>query len=159
MAKVVLDEDYKIVDLYEDFSNFKEMLDSIINNMSDFAFKTEKNEDYYRKDYFMKRLAMSFSTPVNSEDGYIITQYISQLSQHMKYDGIRFRSSLHEKGKNITLFKDKCRCISSCLVQIKNIAVSHDYLKFNGINNDYNKFQMWNDIIPNMKEKISNRVK
>ena len=55
----------------------------------------------------MEIVNIKFSEPNhNGDSGYYPTQYISELLKK-KFDGIRYRSSLHAGGMNIALFNTK----------------------------------------------------
>ena len=74
--------------------------------------------------YLLLKIMFMFSTPINNDSrDYIPTQYISEYIKNLGFDGIRFNSSLHSGGKNITVYNyDKCRAVSSVLYEINDIC-------------------------------------
>lgn len=70
--------------------------------------------------YLMK----DFSRPSESDKkNYIPTQYVSEYIKTLGLDGIRFSSSLHSKGRNVTIFNyDNCQPINSKLFEIRDIC-------------------------------------
>jgi hypothetical protein len=65
-----------------------------------------------------------FSTPTDSDkSSYIPCQYNAELIKAMGIEGIKFNSSLHGAGRNITIFNyEKCQPISSKLYKIEDIC-------------------------------------
>lgn len=67
----------------------------------------------------------SFSNPTNNPDDYLVSQVISEYIKKLGYDGIRFNSSLHRNGINVTIFNyDKCEALSSQEMKIEQIKLS-----------------------------------
>ena len=67
----------------------------------------------------------AFSKPTNNSDDYIPTQVIAEYIKSLGYDGIRFNSSLHYGGVNLTIFNyDKCEAISSQDFRIEDIKLT-----------------------------------
>ena len=66
-----------------------------------------------------------FSIPNTGDDfQYLPTQFLSEEIKNMGFDGLRFRSSLHNGGINIVLFSaDYCKALSSNIVQVNNIKL------------------------------------
>lgn len=55
------------------------------------------------------------------KEEYLITQYLSLLAHHHGYDGIRFKSSLIERGENCVIFDTKkCHPASPKMYTLKN---------------------------------------
>lgn len=69
-----------------------------------------------------------FSKPYNGDaTKYLPTQYIAEEIKNMGFDGLRFRSSLHEEGINIVLFNpEDCTAFASDLVEVKGINLNID---------------------------------
>lgn len=66
----------------------------------------------------------AFSFPTNNPDDYIPSQIISEYIKSLGYDGIRFSSSLHNDGINLTIYNyKKCEPISSREIKIENIKL------------------------------------
>lgn len=67
----------------------------------------------------------SFSNPTNNPDDYLVSQVISEYIKKLGFDGIRFNSSLHRNGINVTIFNyDKCEALSSQEMKIEQIKLS-----------------------------------
>jgi len=100
----------------------------------DFSISIEEksNSDTPRASMF-DTIGNFFSIPNhgNKED-YLPTQYIAECIKNIeqpKFDGIRFRSSLHKDGINILLFNpDKCEAISSNVYNIRDINISSEIM-------------------------------
>lgn len=66
----------------------------------------------------------AFSSPTNNPDDYIPTQIIAEYFRHLGYDGIRYSSSLHRGGYNLTIFDtSKCEAIFSTDLRLENIKI------------------------------------
>jgi hypothetical protein len=65
-----------------------------------------------------------FSKPSNADlKDYIPIQYIAEFVKPLGFDGIKFNSSLHWIGKNVTIFSyEKCSPIGSKLYKINDIC-------------------------------------
>lgn len=75
--------------------------------------------------YVMKMIQGAFSKPTNNIDDYIQTQIISEYIKSLGYDGIRFNSSIHYGGVNLTIYNfEKCEAISSQDFRIENIKLT-----------------------------------
>lgn len=58
-------------------------------------------------------------------DDYIPTQIIAEYIKSLGYEGIRFKSSLHNGGVNLTIFNyEKCEAISSQDFRLENIKLT-----------------------------------
>lgn len=85
------------------------------------AYKTDENEILP----LFETISKKFSLPYNGKpEEYIPTQYITELIRTMGFDGIKFNSSLKENGKNVVLFNNDYKVLSSKLVQLKNYSLS-----------------------------------
>lgn len=65
-----------------------------------------------------------FSIPSNSnQKDYIPTQYVAEYIKTLGLDGIKFNSSLHGRGRNITIFNyETCSAIGSKLYEVEDIC-------------------------------------
>lgn len=65
-----------------------------------------------------------FSKPSNSDKrSYLPTQYISEFIKSINMDGIRFKSSLYERGRNVTIFNyENCEPVCSYLYKLDDIC-------------------------------------
>lgn len=83
------------------------------------------NKDITIDMYVMKMIQRAFSKPTNNIDDYIPTQIIAGYIKSLGYDGIRFNSSIHYGGVNLTIFNfEKCEAISSQDFRIENIRLT-----------------------------------
>jgi hypothetical protein len=75
--------------------------------------------------YVMGMIQGAFSKPTNNTDDYIPTQVIAEYIKSLGYDAIRFNSSIHSGGVNLTIFNyEKCEVISSQDFRIENIKLT-----------------------------------
>lgn len=83
------------------------------------------DKDVKMEVYIMGRIQGAFSKPTNNPDDYIPTQIIAEYIKGLGYDGIRFNSSLHSGGVNLTIFNyNKCEAISSQDFRIEDIKLT-----------------------------------
>lgn len=76
-------------------------------------------------DWLLHFIQESFSIPTNDSDEYIPSQIIAANIKKWGYDGIRYNSSLHKGGVNLTIFTpEKCEAISSRDMKISNYTIS-----------------------------------
>lgn len=81
----------------------------------------EKSED----DWLLSFIQSAFSFPINNPDDYIPSQVIAEYLRHLGYDGIRYSSSLHEGGYNLTVFDvSKCEPVFSTDLRLESIKMS-----------------------------------
>lgn len=86
--------------------------------------------DYSNKGATMETHVMgiiqgAFSKPTNNPDDYIPTQIIAEYIKSLGYEGIRFNSSLHDGGVNLTIFNyEKCEAIASQDFRLENIKLT-----------------------------------
>ena len=72
--------------------------------------------------YFMQT---AFSSSTNNPDDYIASQIIAEYIRHLGYDGIRYSSSLHRGGYNLTVFDvEKYEAVSSTDLRLDDIKMS-----------------------------------
>lgn len=72
--------------------------------------------------YFIQK---AFSSSTNNPDDYIASQIIAEYIRHLGYDGIRYSSSLHRGGYNLTVFDvEKCEAVSSTDLRLDDIKMS-----------------------------------
>lgn len=87
------------------------------------------NMNYYKDAEFelciMNMIQGAFSKPTNNPDDYIPSQIISEYLKSIGYEGIRFNSSLHQDGVNLTVYNfSKCEAISSQDFRIEDIKIT-----------------------------------
>lgn len=81
----------------------------------------EKSEE----EWLLSFIQSAFSSPTNNTDDYIPTQIIADYFRHLGYDGIRYSSSLHNGGYNLTIFDTtKCEAVFSTDLRLENFKVS-----------------------------------
>lgn len=87
--------------------------------------KLSENKDATIEMYVMGMIQGAFSKPTNNPDDYIPSQIIAEYIKSLGYDGIRYNSSLHSGGVNLTIFNhEKCEAISSQDFRIENIKIT-----------------------------------
>lgn len=105
LAEIRVNTDLQIADLTYEVLNQP-------NNMTEF-------------DWLLHFIQESFSIPTNDSDEYIPSQIIAANIKKWGYDGIRYNSSLHKGGVNLTIFTpEKCEAISSRDMKISNFTIS-----------------------------------
>lgn len=82
-------------------------------------------EDKSFEGWLLRFVQSAFSSPTNNPDDYIPSQIIAEFFRHLGYDGIRYSSSLHLGGFNLTIFDTtKCEAVSSTDLRLDNIKMS-----------------------------------
>ena len=99
----------------------------------------------------------AFSSPTNNPDDYLSSQIIAEYFRHLGYDGIRYSSSLHRGGYNLTIYDvSKCEAIFSSDLRLENIKI---YLRpAIGAENIDERFEYIVDNIPMRMDKTSGRM-
>ena len=99
----------------------------------------------------------AFSFPTNNPDDYIPSQIIAEYIRHLGYDGIRYSSSLHKEGYNLTIFDvSKCEPVFSTDLRFENIKIS--LRPAIGAENIDGKFQWIVDNIPKRLDVHSGKL-
>ncbi len=76
-------------------------------------------------EWLMYFIQTAFSSSTNNPDDYIASQIIAEYIRHLGYDGIRYSSSLHRGGYNLTVFDvEKCEAVSSTDLRLEDIKMS-----------------------------------
>ena len=76
-------------------------------------------------EWLMYFIQTAFSSSTNNPDDYIASQVIAEYIRHLGYDGIRYSSSLHRGGYNLTVFDiEKCEAVSSTDLRLEDIKMS-----------------------------------
>ncbi len=126
--------------------------------VTDFSYDSFGQLDGFEQS-LMYLIMSDFSKPSDSDKkSYIPTQYVSEFIKTLGIDGIRFNSSLHGRGRNITIFNyQNCQPIGSKLYEIKDIC-----FEAKGIGNEENlihhklepyKMNQFDDIIKKFESK------
>ena len=66
----------------------------------------------------------AFSSPTNNPDDYLSSQIIAEYFRYLGYDGIRYSSSLHRGGYNLTIYDvSKCEAVFSTDLRLETIKI------------------------------------
>ena len=83
------------------------------------------NKEATKEMWVMGMIQGAFSKPTNNIDDYLPTQVIAEYVRSLGYDGIRFNSSLHYGGVNLTIFNyEKCEAVSSQDFRIEEMKIT-----------------------------------
>ena len=83
------------------------------------------NKGATKEMWVMGMIQGAFSKPTNNTDDYLPTQVIAEYVRSLGYDGIRFNSSLHYGGVNLTIFNyEKCEAVSSQDFRIEEMKIT-----------------------------------
>ena len=94
---------------------------TIANIATDITPDNEKNID----GWLLWFIQSAFSSPTTNSDDYIPSQIIAEYLRHLGYDGIRYSSSLHRGGYNLTVFDvSKCEAVFSSELRLENMKIS-----------------------------------
>lgn len=105
LSEIQLKRDLTIADLTYNF-------DAESKNMSE-------------QEWLLFYIHRAFSTPTNNPDAYIPSQIIAASIEAWGYDGIRYNSSLHHGGVNLTIFNpNNCEPISSREMIMEGFKIS-----------------------------------
>lgn len=115
--------------------------------------KNEKSVD----EWLLGFVQSAFSLPTNNQDDYIASQIIAEYLRHLGYDGIRYASSLHRGGFNLTVFDvSKCEVFFSTDMRLENIKM---YLRpAIGAENIDGRFEYIVDNLPMRMDKKSRQL-
>lgn len=106
IAKVRVNEPLRIVDIAVDLD-------------------LSSNKGATKEMWVMGMIQGAFSKPTNNTDDYLPTQVIAEYVRSLGYDGIRFNSSLHYGGVNLTIFNyEKCEAVSSQDFRIEEMKIT-----------------------------------
>lgn len=93
--------------------------------IANIAVDLNPEEDKRFEGWLLSFVQSAFSSPTNNPDDYIPSQIIAEFFRHLGYDGIRYSSSLHLGGFNLTIFDTtKCEAVSSTDLRLDNIKMS-----------------------------------
>lgn len=96
---------------------------SIANIALDISYDPEKERSV--DEWLLCLIQSAFSSPTNNPDDYIPSQIIAEYLRHQGYDGIRYSSSLHKGGYNLTIFDvTKCEAVFSTDLRLENVKMS-----------------------------------
>ena len=95
----------------------------IVNIAVDIDMDPQKEKSV--DEWLLSFIQSAFSFPTNNPDDYIPTQVIAEYLRHLGYGGIRYSSSLHEGGYNLTVFDvSKCEAVFSLDMRLESIKMS-----------------------------------
>ena len=95
----------------------------IANIAVDIAPNPEKEKSV--DEWLLGFVQSAFSSPTNNPDDYIPSQIIAEFFRHLGYDGIRYCSSLHEGGYNLTIYDvSKCEPVFSTDMRFEKMKIS-----------------------------------
>lgn len=109
------------------------------------------------EEWLLSFIQSAFSSPTNNPDDYIPSQIIAEYFRHLGYDGIRYSSSLHRGGYNLTIYDvSKCEAVFSTDLRLENIKI---YLRpAIGAENIDGRFEYIVDNIPMRMDKTSGQM-
>lgn len=108
-------------------------------------------------EWLLSFIQSAFSSPTTNPDDYIPSQIIAEYIRYLGYDGIRYSSSLHEGGFNLTIFDtSKCEAVSSTDLRLDKITISMRPAL--GAQNIDNHFECIVDNIPKKLDIKSGRL-
>ena len=85
----------------------------------------DASKDNSVDEWLMYFIQTTFSSSTNNPDDYIASQIIAEYIRHLGYDGLRYSSSLHKGGYNLTVFDvEKCEAVSSTDMRLEDIKMS-----------------------------------
>lgn len=85
----------------------------------------DATKDNSEDEWLLYYIQTAFSSPTNNPDDYIPSQIIAEFLRYQGYDGIRYSSSLHNGGYNLTVFDvTKCGAVSSTDMRLEDIKMS-----------------------------------
>lgn len=96
-------------------------------NIADIAVDIDMNphKEKTQDEWLLSFVQSAFSSPTYNTDDYIPTQIIAEFFRHLGYDGIRYSSSLHNNGFNLTIFDtSKCEAVFSTDLRLEDIKIS-----------------------------------
>ena len=95
----------------------------ISNIAVDIDLDPEKEKSF--DEWLLWFIQSAFSSPTNNPDNYIPSQIIAEYFRFLGFDGLRYSSSLHRDGYNLTIFDTtKCDAIFSTDLRLENIKIS-----------------------------------
>lgn len=93
--------------------------------IADMSSPLQSEEIHSKEQYLLRMIQSSFSFPTNNTDDYIPSQIIAEYIKSWGYEGIRYQSSLHRDGNNLTIFNyEKCEAISSRDMRMEDIKIT-----------------------------------
>lgn len=127
----------------------------IANIAVDIDMNSEKEKSM--EEWLLCFIQSAFSSPTNNPDDYLSSQIIAEYFRYLGYDGIRYSSSLHRGGYNLTIYDvSKCEVVFSTDLRLENIKI---YLRpAIGAENIDERFEYIVDNIPMRMDKTSGKM-
>lgn len=121
------------------------------------AIGLDSKEQRSVDEWLLSFVQSAFSSPTNNPDDYIPSQIIAEFCRLIGFDGIRYGSSLHRGGFNLTVFDvSKCEAVFSTDLRLENIKM---YLRpAFGAENIDGQFEYIVDNIPMKMDKNSGQL-
>lgn len=95
---------------------------TIANIATDIDMNPEKESSV--DEWVLSFIQSAFSSPTYNPDDYIASQIIAEYLRYLGYDGIRYGSSLHKGGFNLTIFDvTKCEAVFSTDIRLENVKM------------------------------------
>lgn len=95
----------------------------IANIAVDIDLSSEKSKSV--DEWLLGFVQSAFSSPINNPDEYIPSQIIAEYFRHLGYDGIRYSSSLHKGGYNLTIYDiSKCEAVFSTDLRFEDMKIT-----------------------------------
>lgn len=95
----------------------------IANIAVDIDLSSEKSKSV--DEWLLGFIQSAFSSPINNPDEYIPSQIIAEYFRHLGFDGIRYSSSLHKGGYNLTIYDiSKCEAVFSTDLRFEDMKIS-----------------------------------
>ena len=94
----------------------------IANIAVDIDMNPEKEKSM--EEWLLCFIQSAFSSPTNNPDDYLSSQIIAEYFRYLGYDGIRYSSSLHRGGYNLTIYDvSKCEAVFSTDLRLENLKI------------------------------------
>lgn len=127
--------------------------------IADIAVDIDMNPEKEKsmEEWLLCFIQSAFSSPTNNPDDYLSSQIIAEYFRYLGYDGIRYSSSLHRGGYNLTIYDvSKCEAVFSTDLRLENIKI---YLRpAIGAENIDGRFEYIVDNIPMRMDKATGQM-
>lgn len=128
-------------------------------NIANIAVDIDMNPEKEKSvdEWLLSFVQSAFSFPTNNPDDDIASQIIAEYLRHLGYDGIRYGSSLHRGGFNLTIFDvTKCEAVFSTDMRLENMKMS--LRPAFGAENIDDRFEYIIDNVPKRFDKKSGQL-
>lgn len=118
----IVEDNVKIVDFTQRVNLF-----NVYNDEGEALFK-----DMVKRRVLFDAISQDLSNPIHSYDSeleYVPTQYVCEYFKNIGADGIMFKSSVHESGKNLVLFyPGKAECVEVHPYEVDDLMIGRKEL-------------------------------